>query len=212
MKEYWTSALDGIEKILISSFLPIWFWSSHLQLAISIENRFALPDELRPIFLTAILIAIPGALLYPAMKFVFRRCRFELSFSKKLVNLSLSNQESTTIKMTVKICTLPWLGWLIVKKCHLTFNVVPSADIVLVKCADRKSMVGYTKMTDEGRLQVDLTRGVRVSDRDTTIEIPVILQPQSNGGCVTLMVEGHGGIFFKMLVNINTPKVQVKVS
>ena len=210
-KGYWATSLDGIEKIFVSSFLPILYWSGHLGFALSIENKLCLPEQLRPIFMTAVLIAVPGALIYPLMRMAFRRCKFEISFSRSSVNLPLKKHEPKPITMTVKVCELPWLGWLLVRQFRLTFNLIASADIVLVKCPDRKAELEYTEMSDEGKLRVDFTKGVRSSGEDTVIEIPVILQPQSNKGNVKLLVEGRGGFLFRMLVHVDVSQMQVRV-
>ncbi|OAU78791.1 hypothetical protein PY74_03885, partial [Lacticaseibacillus rhamnosus] len=58
---------------------------------------------------------------------------------------------------------------------------------------------------------VDFTKGVRSSGEDTVIEIPVILQPQSNKGNVKLLVEGRGGFLFRMLVHVDVSQMQVRV-
>lgn len=191
-KRYLAKSLGRLKEVLYSSFLPILYWSYHLRFALAIENKLGVPAQLRPIFMTTVLIAV-SSIIYPLMQMIFSRCKLEVSFSEQNVGLVLEHPETKKIAMTVKFRELPWLGWLLVKQFRLTFNLIPSAEIVLVKCPDRKEKLKYTEMSPDGKLKVNFTRGVRSSNGDTAIKCPVMLQPQSNRGKVALKVESTQG-------------------
>lgn len=210
--KYFKTALEGLFKILFSTFIPLVFWSYKSTWVNNIESWLHIAKQFQPIFLSTILITLPGTLIYPFFQWIFRRIKLVLKYTPKTnINLSVKSPSPRDLKISVSFEELPSVSWGLIKHFHLTFTVVAVPDIVLVKCADRQSSK-YYRMNSDGNLEVDITSGVEETKEKTSVDIPVILHPYINTGEATLKVKGKGGLLYQILAIMIVPNIKIKVS
>ncbi|WP_415606357.1 hypothetical protein [Liquorilactobacillus hordei] len=210
---YWRDVLSGIWKIILTSFIPILFWSYFFKWSISIENWLHLPQQLRPLFLSTVLVSIPGALLFPGLQWIFRRCEILLkSDIKNDIILSLDTMEPKNLVITVGFTKLSWVSWKMIRLFNLSFFIVPTSNIVLIKCADNKTSTGYYHMNKSGYLEIDITHNVDDIFSTTCIDVPAVIQPFGTGGKATIKIKSRGRLLYRMLVRmVIDPKVNIKL-
>lgn len=210
-KNYWNAVWDGVYKIIVSSFFPLLFWTYHFKYATKLENILSVPEQMRPLFLSSILIAMPGAILYPLFKWICQRTVLDAGcISPSKIEMLPNSRESKNLNLSISFKNIAGVSWKIVQIFHLTFVVVPNPKIVLIKCPDHQKSWCYY-MNERGELEIDFTDGVEKSDVDTSIDIPIIIQSSNVAGQATLRFKGKGGIFYRLLVHTIIPKIEIKV-
>jgi len=209
---YWNLALEGLFKTIFSTFIPIIFWAYHVSWVNGIEKWLNISEQFRPLFLSAILITLPGTLIYPLFRWSFRRAILTYEYKPKgNISLSLEKMKPRSLNISIIFNELPKISWDLIKLFHLTFTIIATPDIVLIKCPDH-SNCKYYFMNNDGNLEIDVTQGIEDSTSDTSIVIPVILQSFGNAGNATLKVKGKKGPFYHLLVKMIVPNIKIKVS
>lgn len=196
---FWSNLGSGALKICATSLLPLIFWSFFGDLAKKIEDFFGISNALRPLFLSTVLVALTGLIIYAVIStlllkslFVFELRTGKTQFDGKFKNSGTVDEPSyfsKSVGLRIKCEDLPGISWSIIKLFRIKITLKTDPNLISVRTPDGGAVVG-AYVSRRGFLKIDLSKKITgknaIGNQFTTT---VVLVPYSVTGTCNLYAQ-----------------------